>query len=204
MKGREEMARKQMLCMCIAGLFAAAAAGCGDKDKGKGMAMSHDGKPPAPPPRPAEMDKLSTMIGNWTFSGSCTMPGADKPIMMTGTSNASWAVDRWCIVENVEGPNMMGPGMFYGMAVHTYDPHDKKFKSAWMDNMGSVNHGEMWQDGPNTWKTKGTGRNATTGETTTGEGWMKIVDANTIEWGGTEYAGGKKLMEMKGTNKRKM
>ena len=195
------MARKQLFCMCIAGLFAAAAAGCGDKDSG--MAMAGGGEHKAPQ-RPAEMDKIGAWIGNWTFSGTCTMPGVDQPMTMTGTSTAAWAVDRWAIVEHVEGPNMMGPGMFHGMAVHTYDTHAKKFKSAWMDNMGSVNHGEMWQDGPNSWKTKGTGRNSTTGETTKGEGWMKMVDANTIEWGGTEYAGGKKMMEMKGTSRRKM
>lgn len=192
------MARNRLLCVCIVGLMAA---GCGDKDKGMSMAGGGEHKAPQ---RPAEMDELSNWVGNWTFNGTCTMVGADKPMTMTGSSSANWAVDRWAIVETVEGPNMMGPGRFTGMGVYTYDPGERKFKSAWMDNMGSVNHGTMWKDGPNTWKMKGTGRNATTGDKTTGEGWMKMVDANTIEWGGTEYVNGKKMMEMKGTNKRKM
>lgn len=196
------MARNRLLSLCIAGAFAAVATGCGDK--AHKTEMAHDGKMPPTPQRPAELDKLADLIGNWTFTGNCTMAGSDKPVSMTGTSSSTWEVDRWCIVEKVEGPNMMGPGTFQGMAVHTYDPHEKNFKSVWMDNMGSVNHGTMWQDGPKSWKTKGTGRNMMTGETTKSEGWMRMVDANTIEWGGTEFAGGKKVMEMKGTNKRKM
>lgn len=191
------MARNLLLVMGISALFTV---GCSETKS----EVSMTGENQALPQRPAELDKLATWVGNWTFSGDCTMAGMDKPITMSGTSSAAWEVDRWCLVEKVEGPNMIGPGMFSGMAVHTYDPHARKFMSVWMDNMGSVNHGTMWQDSPNTWKTKGTGRNVVTGEKTTSDGWMKMVDANTIEWGGTEYCKGKKMMEMKGTSKRRM
>jgi hypothetical protein len=51
----------------------------------------------------------------------------------------------------------------------------------------------------------GRGRNSNTGEVTCGEGTTKFVDNNTMEWTYTEWDSWKlkKMMDMKGTSKRR-
>ena len=183
------------VCTLLAATFVV---GCGDGDKK--MAMT----PPPPAQRPAEMDQLAWMIGSWDFEMTGTMMGMDKPFVCKGTSTAAWDVDRWVITEHVQGTMGEMPGMFHGMGIYMYDPKAKAYRTGWLDNEGGMSHGRMTYDaGTQMWKTKGMSEKLASGAKSKGEGWMKMVDANTIEWGGTEYdAHGNKIMDMKGTSRR--
>lgn len=165
----------------------------------------HDMSDMKPPERAAELDKLDAFAGNWEYTMEMKMEGMEKPETYSGTSYATWECDRRLLVERVEG-DMGEMGKFHGLAIYTWDPQDKVFRTFWFDNMGSMHHGTMkYDEATKTWNTKGEGENLNTGERTRGKGWMKCVDDNTVKWGGTEYDswGWKKKSEMTGTSKRK-
>ena len=177
-------------CGCLVGL----AAGCAKPT------MEMHGKPPRPP----ELDKLDSHVGTWDFTIEMTMGDKGKPVTMRGTSVANWECDRRVLVERLEGD--MGPemGRFYGISMVTWDPIDKKYDSFFFDNMGELSHGEMkYDEATRTWHGKGRGRNMNTGEKVRSEETSKMIDNNTVDFSFTQWSGWKKIMEAKGTSRRK-
>ena len=167
--------------------------GCGPK-------MSMDNMQDMVPERPAELDLLNSFVGKWSFEGTGSSPDSDEPIKMTGEEEYHWSGDMWYLVGDGVY-RMEGMGEMKGHAVWAYDMNAKKFRSLWVDSMGSFGTGENTYDADTrTWHTTATS-NGAMGKTTM-KGTMKNIDDDTLEWSMTEYAGFAKTMEMTGTSRR--
>ena len=154
------------------------------------------------PERPAELDKLNAFAGKWTFSGEAKMAVLDEVLPTSGTMESKWEGDGWFLVGTGKF-NMGDIGNMEGRETWTYDAHSKKYRSTWVDSMGSTGIGESWiDDKTNTWYMKATSYGFM-GKSYM-KGWVRIIDDNTQEWEWSEYAMGGliKTMEMKGTSKR--
>ncbi len=155
------------------------------------------------PKRPIELDKLNAFVGQWEFQGEADMAMLDEPIPSTGTGESKWDDSRWFLV----GDSVFKMQGFDDMRAHdtwTYDSHSKKYRSTWVDSMGSTGTGTAkYNEKTNTWTMRATSHGSH-GKMKM-KGWVKIVDADTMEWCWTEYAMGglMKTMEMRGTSKRK-
>jgi hypothetical protein len=154
------------------------------------------------PQRPAELDLLDMFVGNWDFTGEAKMDMlADRDsLTMTGHSEYKWEGDRWYLVGN--GTFTMEPfGESKGMEMWTYDLQAKKFRSTWVDTMGSFGVGEArYDEETSTWHMKGTSFGAW-GKSTS-KGSMHFPDANHMEWEFAEYQGLMKTIEMTGKGER--
>lgn len=192
------MIRRRMSGMSAVALLAAA--GC-QQGPPKGMSMEDMMKPP---PRPVELDKLETFVGSWEGTSECKMMGSDEVMAGHGSSTASWDCDRRVVLEHWDADMGKGDKM-HGIGIWTWDPKANKYRNYWFDNLGSTGSGtSTYNEGTLTWhmKTKGTGP---MGETV-GEGTVKMRDNNSMEWTFSEWNAWKtqKIMEMKGTSRRKM
>ena len=155
------------------------------------------------PQRPAELDKLNAFVGRWEFDGEGNMAGLDEALPTTGTGETQWDDSGWFLVGNsvfkLEGFDDM-----HGHDTWTYDTHSKKYRSTWVDSMGSTGTGTATHnEKTNTWTMRATSHGPY-GKTTM-KGCIKVIDDDTMEWCWTEYAmcGLMKTMEMCGTSKRK-
>ncbi|MHC4521404.1 MAG: DUF1579 family protein [Planctomycetota bacterium] len=154
------------------------------------------------PERPAELDKLNAFVGRWDMSGEATMAGLDQPLKASGTGETKWEGDGWYLVSQFVH-NMEELGESKGMETWSYDARSKKYRTLWVDSMGSVGVGTAWHDEKtDTWQFRGTSHGPFGKSTGKGEG--KFVDANTMEWEWSEYAmwGLIKTMSIKGTSKK--
>ncbi len=152
------------------------------------------------PQRPAELDKLNAFAGNWTMEGEARMAGLDEVLKTSGSSESKWEGDGWYLVGRLVF-SMGELGETQGLETWTYDTKSRKYRSTWVDSMGSIGTGESTHDEKtNTWQFKANmygpfGRS-------TGKGTARVVDDNTLEWTWTEYSGLMKTMEMTGTSRR--
>lgn len=155
------------------------------------------------PQRPVELDKLNAFAGSWEYEGEARMAGLEQTLKTTGTSESKWEGDGWYLVgRNVM--NMAELGDSQAMEIWTYDTHSKKYRSTWVDSMGSIGTGESrFDEKTNTWHMRATSFGPW--GKTTGKGKVTFTDENTMEWSWTEYAMGglMKTMEMTGTGRRK-
>jgi hypothetical protein len=154
-----------------------------------------------PPPRPPELDKLQAFVGKWEDHGEGTAMG--QTVKFSGTATMNWEVDGRVLLGRGEGT--MGDMKMQSLEMWTWDPKAKKYMTVWMQNSGEVSHGTAtYDEATRTWKMQGKGRNMNTGTATCGEGKIKMIDNNTMEWTFTEWDGWKtkKLFEGKGTSKR--
>ena len=160
-----------------------------------------------PPPRPAELDQLEMLVGNWEGTSEMKMMGADKPMIMKGTDTISWDADKWLLVERSEGTMGDAGNKMMGLAVWTWDPQIKKFRLWGSDNYGMVMTGTATYDAPTkTWHMQGNTSAPARGEKSYGEGTLKMSTGNTMEWNWTEWDCNwkcQKYMEMHGTSHRK-
>jgi hypothetical protein len=141
------------------------------------------------------------MVGKWEGSGQCTMEGADKPVTWKGVSTIGWETDGWVLLERMEG-DMDGQKM-HALALWSWDPDKKVFNQFWTDNFGGMGHGTAEYDSASqSWKTKGRGKGMM-GDTV-GEGTMKKVGNDKMEWTYSEWNSWKtaKLFDMTGTSTR--
>lgn len=155
------------------------------------------------PQRPPELDKLNDFVGTWEFTGESRMPMLDEPIAVSGTGETKWDKTGWFVVSDGVF-RMEGFDEARGHETWTYDAHSKKYRSTWVDSMGSTGTGTAtYRDDTNTWTMKASAHGPF-GKTTM-KGCMKLVDKNTMEWSWSEYAmcGLMKTMEMTGTSRRK-
>ena len=193
------MTRLRFVNLGMSALLAGVLSGCGG-----GKAEMQAGAPPGPPPRAAELDRLNDMVGNWEYTMEMTPEGMDKPMVSKGTVSTQWDCDKHCIVEHVDG-DMGEQGKFHGMSVMTWDPKAKTYRSMWCDSTGEVSMGTSeYDDETKTWTGKSKGANGM-GDTVVGEWTSRVIDANTVEWSGTQWNAWKtkKLVEFKGTNRRR-
>lgn len=152
------------------------------------------------PERPAELDYLNAFIGKWSFEGESVSDMFEEPIKMTGESEMHWSGDMWYLVS--DGVWRMGEmDEMKGHEVWCYDPKAGKFRSVWVDTMGSFGVGEgRYDESTRTWTTSAT-NHGPMGKSTM-KGTIKIIDDDTMEWKVAEYSGLMKTMEFNGVSRR--
>lgn len=152
------------------------------------------------PERPAELSKLDRFVGTWQGTGEATMAGLEEPMKVSGTSELSWGLDGWSLVE-LSTYSMGELGEMKGHGFWSYDIPGKRFRTAWTDSMGGFGTGTLkYNAETDTWHIRAKSKSSF--GTTTGKGTMKFVDDRTQEWTWKEYAffGLFKVMEMHGTS----
>jgi hypothetical protein len=180
----------------LGALLAVALVGCQKPDLSEMMKR---------PQRPAELDRLDSLVGTWQGTAELKVAGSDDVMTSTGTETVSWDADRWMLVSDFEY-EMGDNGTIRGMGVTMWDAKAKKYRLWSFDNFGECESGTMTHDEETkTWHFKSKGRNLVTGEKYVGEGTSKMVDGDTQDWNFTIWDGWKlrKLMEISGTSQRK-
>jgi len=155
------------------------------------------------PDRPAELDRLNVLVGEWEHKGISEFKGLDQPLQSSGTQKIRWEGDKWYLVS--ENTFTMGElGDMEGMEIWTYDTHSDCFRVVWVGTDGWFSHGRAWYDeGAKQFKIKGTDYSPH-GKMST-KGTLTVVDHDTLvwEWEGSVMAGLMEVVEMEGTAKRK-
>lgn len=154
------------------------------------------------PERPAELDKLEQFAGRWEWKGEARLAGLDKVLTFSGRNDASVEGDGWYLVSREVG-HMEELGETKGMSTWGYDTRSKKFRTTWVDSMGSIGTGTAWYDAKaDVWHLRANTRGPL--GSIVGKGRVKFPDPNTMEWSWTDYAMGGlvKTMELRGTSKR--
>lgn len=94
--------------------------------------------------RPAEMDQIAHMIGDWTVAMEMRM-GPEAPFTsVTGTASVAAVLDG-CVQRMDFHAEVMGMPM-HGIDHTTYNRNTERFESVWVDNMGAnftMMHGGM-------------------------------------------------------------
>ncbi len=155
------------------------------------------------PQRPPELDQLKAFAGRWEYTGEAKMAGLDRLLKISGHGEAKWEGDGRYLVSH-EVMSMEEFDEMRGMATWTYDAHSKKFRSTWVDSMGTIAIGTARHDErTNTWYMRSTSYGPF--GKTLAKGRVEFTDPDTAVWRWTEYAMGGlvKTMEMTGTSKRK-
>lgn len=190
------MKRRVFLCAIVLPAVCAVNMGCMPK-------MTIEEMKQHMPQRPAELDRLNDFAGTWEWEGVSTMAMLDKPIKNSGTSVGEWSGDGWFLVSKAVF-RMEGLDPMHGMETWMYDTKSKKYRSTWVDSMGSIGTGEArFNEKTQTWHMSAKSRGPH-GKMTM-KGTAKLIDADTMEWTWSEYAMGglMKTMEMTGTSRRK-
>jgi hypothetical protein len=183
----------------VAGVFALLAAGLVGCQKPNMEEMMK------PPMRPVELDQLNAFVGKWEGTWEMKMAGEEKPMTGKGTDVFAWDADKWVLTTHSEGT--CGEHKMTGTGLWVYDSHEKDFKYGSADNYGMIMVGSGKYDAKTqTWHMKGTSHETIHGQQSVGEGTLKFIDANTMEWHWTEWDSClhlMKFMEMTGTSHRK-
>lgn len=152
------------------------------------------------PKRPAELDRLDAFVGKWQFDGQVKFAMLDEPLKTSGTAQTEWAGNRWYLVSR--GTQKMGTfDETQTLDTWTYDVHDKKYRSTWVNSMGMLATGEgTYNEKDKTWHMTATsygpwGKSCM-------KGTLRFPNADTMEWSMEESMGLMKDMEMTGTGKR--
>ncbi len=155
--------------------------------------------------RPAELDQLEFLIGNWTSESEAKMPNSEEVLRGTGTSKTTWGIGKRFLTTEFTGNLGGGMGNMTGTEYWTWDAAAKKFRTWWFDNWGGVAHGSAKYDAKNkVWRIHGSARSTLSGRKSVQKGTMTVVDDNTIKWTWSEYdsLGLFKMFEMTGVNRR--
>lgn len=187
------MSRRSLATLILLGVAVAALSGCMPK-------MTIEQMKAKMPKRPAELDRLNAFVGKWQGEGTAEFAMLDRPLKTSGTSEMRWAGDKWYLIS--DGTFTMEEfGEFKGQEAWTYDAHDKKYRSTWVDSMGMIGMGESTYDEKSgVWKFKARSYGAW-GQSTM-SGTLKFPNPDTMEWEWTEYMGLMKTTYMTGTSKR--
>jgi len=157
------------------------------------------------PQRSAELDRLNMMVGNWETTAETKIMGEDEAVKGSGKSISAWECDGWCLVERGQYDMGGDMGKMNGVAIWTWDPKAKKYRTFWADSMGSTAVGTgRYNEATKTWHMKGKGHGPM--GTTHARGTAKMIDDKTVEWcykEGFGPFGMIKFMEMNGTSKKK-
>ena len=190
------MIRRTLSLACLASVAALVLTGCMKKLDIQTMKEMK-------PERPAELDLLNMMVGDWTNTAEIRIRGLDEVLRGTGKSHTAWEADGWCLVERSEF-DMGELGKMSGIGIWTWDPKIKKYRNWWFDSRGESSAGTAtYDEETRTWRMKSRGRSPH--GRTTGRGTVTRVDDDTMEWNWTEWDGLKliKFAEYSGTSRRK-
>lgn len=156
---------------------------------------------------------LSSLDGNWDYTGKMWMDGNDSgsPQEFTGVATRKTIMDGRYVTMDVNGKMQM-PGAdgkpqdmdFKGMAVEGYDNVKKKFVSSWVDNMGTgIEFSEGKYDPATKSFTYSMEMEAVPGMKTKVREVVKLVDDThmMLEWYETQGGKEKKTMEISYTKK---
>lgn len=155
------------------------------------------------PARPADLDRLDALLGEWETTGEVQMAVLDKPLHTTGANSARWTLDKRFLVEQAR-LNMGELGELTGTSVWSWDPQIKKYRMWWFDSFGETSAATVtYDEKTRTWTMKGSGQKY--GHKTLGRGTLRHIDDNTVEWTWKEYdaLGLFQLADMKGTSRKK-
>ena len=187
------MTPRNVICAMLAACACAVLCGCMPK-------MTIEEMKAQMPKRPAELDRLDAWVGTWQSEGEAKFAMLDEPIKVSGTSEMRWDDSRWFVISE-EVFEMEHFGESNGLGTWTYDIHDKEYRSTWVDSMGMVGLGQSEYDEKTDKWHMGAKSYGPWGKSTL-KGWVKFIDADTMEWWMAEYQGLMKTMEMSGTSKR--
>lgn len=139
------------------------------------------------PPRPAELDQLNRMVGDWEFKMTVNL--FDQSIEGSGTSHIEWDSGKWMLRERVEGKMEGHDETYHGNGAYMYHPGEKKFMMFWYGNDGRLAKMRMWRDkkNENVWHAKGSSVDTMEGHDGTSVATMKFVDDNSMEMEETIY-----------------
>jgi Protein of unknown function (DUF1579) len=188
---------KQLATLSLALLFTLFF-GCQQQQQQPPMDMAEMMKPP---PRPAELDRLQPLVGQWETTMEMKDPSG-KVTAAKGSSTSGWEADKRILLERFEGS--MNNEKMSGLAIWSYNTKTGKYQMFWTDSHGNESHGTgTYDEATKTWRMQSTAHNHQKGTKFKEEGTMRFIDPNTMEWSSTAKLPGGATMEMKGTSKRK-
>ncbi len=155
------------------------------------------------PQRPVELDRLNMFAGSWESSSEATMAMLDEVMTSTGSSEAAWECDGWCLVERAT-LELEGLGKMVMTSIWSWDAKSKKYRSMWAGNDGGTAVGTAsYCEETKTWRIKAKGRSSW--GKSKAKGTVTFIDDDTMEWTWTEWdsLGLMKILDAKGTSKRK-
>ena len=154
-----------------------------------------------PAPRPAELDRLNAFIGSWEGTMEVKDPSG-KITKGTGRSTSTWEAEKRVALERFEGT--MGEEHMSGVGLWSYDTKSGNYQMFWTDSYGNQAHGTgTYDEASKVWHMRSTMENPQKGTKMKEEATLKFTDPNTMEYASTMTVGGKVVMEMSGTSKRK-
>jgi hypothetical protein len=152
-----------------------------------------------------ELDRLEAWIGEWESTGEVRPAGTGRVLATRGVETLTWECDRRFVLERMRWETE-GGGKEEALAVRTWDPHARRYRSWYFDSNGMVGHSWMTYDAPSrTWRVETEGSDPETCEPTAGRMTIQEADRDTLEWSYTEFDGSmrRKRVEMSGTSRRR-
>ncbi len=80
----------------------------------------------------AEHKLLAPLIGDFEGTAKMWMEAGTEPMEVKGAIHREWDMDGWFVIERVTGD-----GGFKGMGIIGYNTVEKRYESAWIENMAS-------------------------------------------------------------------
>lgn len=148
--------------------------------------------------RSPQLALLGRRMGDWvtetTINPCLWVPNGSKS---TGVETIRWALGGQFIEGKTKNLTTGGDSQF----LMTFDRRSKKYRSWYFDSQGNFPRGESigtWNQQTQTFTFEATEDNATHSVY-----WLKLIDADALEWGGTwKDKKGKVLLDMEGTAQR--
>jgi hypothetical protein len=154
------------------------------------------------PERPAELDQLDMLLGEWETTGTIELAVVDEPITTSGRNKAQWTMDGRVLEDQADLD--MGPfGRVTGKTLWTWDPSLQKHRMWWFDSLGETSEVvATFDQRTQTWKMKAKGQKY--GRRTSGSGTIRRIDDNTLEWTWNEASASGLITfaKMRGTSRR--
>ena len=164
--------------------------------------------PKKPTPSP-EMQKLSRLVGNWTSTWEMVKPTAEEMKKMmpdmpsTGKGGGKWEMGLGGMSLNGTMWNEMGKDKMNFEENWLWDDHAKVYRTFWRSDWNEMGAGTAKWCGDNCLCVEAKYYSPMHGGDVRGEGCMKFVDNDTLEFCWAEKGMlGMTMMEMKGTSKR--
>lgn len=186
---------RSLSCIALFGLFLT---GCAAPQSGA--------QTKGPPPRAPELDALDAWLGEWDVTGQVREVETGRVIESKGHESVRWSCDKQFLVEESTWDGDQPGDKESALAVRTWDPHGKVYRSWYFSSHGTVGHSRMTYDAASkTWRVQTKNVDPETCERVRGEMTIKQTDANTMDWTFDEWNDWKtkKRVEMKGVSRRR-
>ena len=174
-----------------------------------GCMQPHPPEMPKKPTPAPEMQKLSRFLGNWTSTWEMVKPTPEEMKKMmpdmpgTGKGGGKYELGWGGLVLKGTMWNEMGKDKMNGEEEWMWDAHAKKYRTFWRSDWNEMGSGWAWWCGDDCICMKAEYYSPMHGADVKGEGCLKFVDNDTLEfcWAEKGFLG-TTMMEMKGTSKR--